>query len=59
MPDDRTTRARNKINEDDSYERGRQFLDERLAPLRPRSAAEGAPASPDSTEPTQKWGGRN
>ena len=59
MPDDRTSRARDKINGDDSYESGRQFLDEQLAPLRPRSAAESAPASPDSTGPTQKWGGRN
>jgi hypothetical protein len=49
MLDDRIPRARNKINRDDPHERGRQFLDVRSALLRPKGAAEGAPAGPDST----------
>ena len=48
MPDDRTPRARSEVNRDNPGERERQFLDGRLAPLRPKGGAEGAPAGPDS-----------
>ena len=48
MSDDRTPRVRNKVKRDNPGERGRQFLDVRLAPLRPKGTGRGASAGPDS-----------
>jgi hypothetical protein len=49
VSDARSPRARNKVNRDNPRERGRQFLGVRQAPLRPKGAAPGALASPEST----------
>jgi hypothetical protein len=49
MPDNRTPRARREVERDDPYERERQFIEERLAPLRPKGRGDlRAPSGPDA-----------
>ena len=48
MPDDRTLEARSEVERDDPYEREREFLEERLAPLQPKGGeGVGAPSGPE------------
>ena len=49
----RTHRPRNKVDRDNPGKRGQQFLDVRLAPVRPKGAGLGAAASPDGTRLTR------